>query len=94
MRFDLDESYFCLGSDYILRQILGIPMGSYASAGEAIATCGYAEHRCHHTLCIRRVLTPSIRLAGLRFVDGGLLVTAIHRSVLPHISHKQSSAPL
>ena len=44
MEFDIDNIFFTIG-DKIIKQTLGIPMGSPASPAMAIALCMYYEHR-------------------------------------------------
>ena len=43
-QFDLDNVFFTLGKN-ILKQIIGIPMGSPLSPSLAIIICAYSEHK-------------------------------------------------
>lgn len=76
--FDLDQSYFLVGT-HIYKQVLGIPMGSFISATVAIATCAYSEDRAYHTLLASTRITSHNVFHGIRYVDDGILFTAIRR---------------
>ena len=64
--FDIKNLYFALG-DKILRQTLGVPMGSPSSPALAVALCMHAEH------CFMQA-NPNVKvIAGFRYIDDLLL---------------------
>ena len=84
---DLDQSFFLVGQ-HVYEQILGIPMGSFTSATIAIATCAYYEHCVHRSLTADpHLLHNRIFATGIRYVDDGILFTAIPRHALHYTSH-------
>jgi len=79
--FDLDQSWFLVGETVVF-QILSIPIGSYLSATLAICLCTYAEHKCYHSLLASNVISPPmVCIEGIRIMDDGVLMTAIHKAL-------------
>jgi hypothetical protein len=61
-KFDLDNVYFTLGTA-ILKQIIGIPMGSPLSPALAIIICAYSEHKFLTSISTYKYLT------AVRYMD-------------------------
>jgi hypothetical protein len=61
--FDLNNAFFTI-LNYVLRQLLGIPMGSPTSPPLAILVCSYSEYSFLSTLGVDRRL-----LSGVRYMD-------------------------
>ena len=62
--FDVDNVFFTLGPNNILKQISGIPMGSPMSPAIAIIVCIFYENKCHNTHpCMMK------RYLSLRYMD-------------------------
>jgi len=76
--FDLEHSVFLVGV-HIFLQELGNPMGSYVSATLAICTCAHGEHTTYTSLHTNRLISPFIRVNGIRFMGDGILMIAVHK---------------
>ena len=71
---DLNSCYLTVYQSIIMKQEVGIPMGSYLAPCMAIMTCNYYEHVfAHHN-------HPSFTFRGIRYIDD-LLCIMIHK---PH----------
>jgi hypothetical protein len=75
VKFDLENATFTIG-DKILRQTVGIPMGSPISPVLAILVCAYSEHL---SLCDRQKHQRR-KVHGVRYVDDGFYMTGFHSS--------------
>ncbi len=64
VRFDLENAYFSVGSQCILRQKMSAPIGGVLSSIYAIIVCAYSEHRWLSSLGVDRRL-----ICGVRYVD-------------------------
>ena len=62
VNFDLRNSYFCVG-DTLLKQIIGMPMGSPVSPALAQIVCAYYETKMHAKN------TGNNPVEGVRYVD-------------------------
>jgi len=76
VKFDLHNAIFQLGQDTILKQLIGIPMGSPLSAALAPLVCIYFEHKLFSILDPKLTL---IKTNGFRYMDDQIAIAAFDK---------------
>ena len=71
--FDLNNAIFQLGKDTVLRQLIGIPMGSPLSAALAPLVCIYFENKLFSTIDPK---LPLVETNGFRYMDDQIAIAA------------------
>lgn len=71
VKFDLANAYFTVGT-HVMKQNIGIPMGSPLSPALAVIVCAYSEHLYSKKQTAQGYF-PLVR--GLRYVDDALYIT-------------------
>ena len=66
INFDLNNSFFAVGPDFVLQQTSGIPMGSPLSPALAVIVCAYYEHKIQEKISERGW---SNMILGTRYMD-------------------------